>query len=162
MTAQTLARVTADDLTAQIAELIDEPDRVEDAPYEVLVECARRYLVAQQLRRQRRGVRNSEQYRSAAARHDEKTLAAVRLITTRMYEEVEEAVLSKYGNFLNLEFALPDGSTVRWADATAAQHEARAEYLEKLAAGNADTARLHRSAIRDLAAAGVDSLGRLS
>lgn len=149
-------------MSAQIAALIADPNGLADAPDEVVMECARRYLVGQQLRRQRRSVRDSEQYRSAVKRHDEKTLAAVRMITTRMYDEVEEAVLSKYANFLSLEFSLPDGSSVKWSEATAAQHEARAERLEKLAAGNADTARLHRSAIRDIAAAGVDTLGALT
>lgn len=155
-------RVPVSSMSAQIAALIADPDQLEDAPDEVVMECARRYLVSQQLRRQRRSVRDSEQYRSAVKKHDEKTLAAVRMITTRMYDEVEEAVLSKYSNFLSLEFSLPDGSTVKWSEATAAQHEARAEHLEKLAAGNAETARLHRSAIRDIAAAGVDTLGGLS
>lgn len=155
-------RVPVSSMSAQIAALIADPDQLEDAPDEVVMECARRYLVGQQLRRQRRSVRDSEQYRSAVKKHDEKTLAAVRMITTRMYDEVEEAVLSKYANFLSLEFSLPDGSSVKWSEATAAQHEARAEQLEKLAAGNADTARLHRSAIRDLQAAGVETLGGLS
>ena len=158
----TVAAFDARSLAARISELIAEPHLLDEAPQEVVLECARRYLIGQQLRRQRRSVRDSEQYRSAAKKHDEKTLAAVRMITTRMYEEVEEKVLSKYSNFLSLEFSLPDGSTVKWSEATAAQHEARAEHLEKLAAGNAETARLHRSAIRDIAAAGVETLGGLS
>ena len=150
------------DMTEEISALIADPSLIEDAPFDVVLECARRYVVGQSLRRQRRSVRDSEQYRSSVKRHEERTLAAVRLITTRMYEEVEEAVLTKYANFLDLEFALPDGSRVRWSEATAAQHEARAEHLEKLAAGNADTARLHRSAVRDLTANGVQTLGELS
>mgnify|MGYP000718724341 CR=1 FL=1 len=161
--AEVLGGTVADEgLAAQISALIVDPDRLDDAPYEVVVECARRYLIGQQLRRQRRSVRQSEQYRSTVTQIEQRTVAAVRLITTRMYDEVEGAVLSKYASFLSLNFSLPDGSSVRWSEATAVQHEARAEFLEMLAAGNADTARLHRSAIRDITAGGVDTLGGLS
>jgi hypothetical protein len=59
------------------------------------------------------------------------------------------------------EFALPDGSRVTWADATAAQHELRASQLEGLAAGDLATASIHRQAINDLRSAGVNNLSEL-
>lgn len=57
-----------------------------------------------------------------------------------------------------LEFKLPDGQRVEWGKATAAQHEARAQYLRAMMAGiGVDLAR-HERALKLLADEGVDCL----
>lgn len=58
-------------------------------------------------------------------------------------------------------FLLPDGTAVRWLEATAEQHDARAEWLESHAAAVMATADRHRVAAAEIRAAGVSCLADL-
>ena len=55
-------------------------------------------------------------------------------------------------------FALPNGERVTWGLASIEQHEARAAMLEVMAAGDLETASLHRAAVAEIRDAGGDSL----
>lgn len=153
-----LSEIRERELTEAIKELTEHTERLQFAPPEVVMECARRYLFTLAKQNARKSVRHSEQYIAEKAEIRARTIAKVRLIATDMAEAImnewEPAVLRS-------SFALPGGGVVRWSDATVEQHEARASYLENLAAGSIETARLHRRAIHDIAAAAVDSLGEI-
>lgn len=59
---------------------------------------------------------------------------------------------------LEVEFSLGDGTTATWGSATVEQHQKRADFLEKMAFGTAETAARHLAAIRMLSEAGVQRL----
>lgn len=59
-------------------------------------------------------------------------------------------------------FALGDGTSVTWGEATAAQHEERIALLERQVLGNVETIALHRQAIALLTEQGAICLGATS
>jgi len=59
---------------------------------------------------------------------------------------------------LETQFALGDGQVVTWGEATIEQHQQRADLLEKMAIGTAETSARHLAAIRMLSDAGVQKL----
>jgi hypothetical protein len=61
-----------------------------------------------------------------------------------------EVLLDLNKRLLKSAFALGDGTSVQWGEATKAQHEARLELLMKNVEGNLDTANRHRAAIEML------------
>lgn len=63
-------------------------------------------------------------------------------------------------DLLDSTFALPDGTRVRWADATVTQHEERAGFLEKQASENTKTASMHRRAVDDIRKTGAENLSK--
>ena len=77
--------------------------------------------------------------------------AAMRQFQESIRLEVTEELLAS-------TFALPDGTRVYWGEATAAQHEERAESLESMAAGTIETAGLHRRAVELIRSSGGENL----
>ncbi len=63
---------------------------------------------------------------------------------------------------LDSPFALGDGRTVMWGDATVEDHRGRVAMLTKHAAGTLESASRHKQAIDDLESAGVQTLRELA
>jgi len=77
-------------------------------------------------------------------------------------KEFEESVRLRVTNeLLATSFALYDGTTTTWGEATAVQHVARAEKLENQAEGFVVTAARHRAAADMIQRASVASLSQL-
>lgn len=55
-----------------------------------------------------------------------------------------------------------NGRTVSWGTATVSDHEKRAEFFERAAVGNAESAARHRRALADMASAAADCLNALA
>lgn len=86
--------------------------------------------------------------------------AAVSNSISRIVRENADKLLSDWlPALLDSTFALPDGTRVTWSDATVAQHEERAAWLEKTASANVETAGMHRRAVSDIRATGSLTLG---
>ena len=80
-----------------------------------------------------------------------------------MLESAKEVVrVEVLGELLDAEFALGDGTSVTWGDATVEQHEVRVEMLTKMAGGTIETAARHQSAIDHLREANATSLNDLA
>lgn len=148
----------------EVSELIDELiasgdiDAVESADSDVVLECARRYVFKAIAQRQRAQSRNRERYEKVREEANAKLRAKARMIVDDLARELHrEWSVSMLGS----TFSLPNGVQVSWADASVAQHEARASQLEGLAAGDLQTASIHRQAVADILAAGVSRLGDL-
>jgi hypothetical protein len=153
----TLVRDRQLELNAQIDELVTAgiAEAVFGASEDVVAECARRYVAAQIISRSRRGVRSREQ--SVKASEETKAIKASRI---RAYVSGIAADLRDEwtAELLADNFVLPNGQMVSWGNATIAQHETRAEFLEGLASGNAETAAIHRRASSDCLDAHVECL----
>lgn len=115
------------------------------------------WLKEQVRKRERRAARGAEaparRLHAATAAHER-----VAAISARIAEKARH----EWGDLLDASFALPTGERVTWRAATVEQHHERMAMLEVMAAGNLETAALHRAAIGDIEAAGVDSLGAIS
>ena len=138
--------------------LLGDIDGLDSADPGLLYECARRYLSAQMNVRNRRAVRGREQSVKVLEQSRAKTALRVRgVVETLRSELAAEWSLELLAD----KFVLPNGVWVSWADATVAQHEARAKFLEGQATGNVETAAIHRRAISDCLTARTDSLGQV-
>lgn len=82
------------------------------------------------------------------------TVSAVRQLAIN----IAANAVQNWTDILDLSFSLPDGATVVWGDATAEQHEFRAEALEDDAAGVIETAARHRLAAEEIRSAAVACL----
>lgn len=134
---------------------------LESMPRDVILECARRYIDSLSKLRRRADDRSREavaKFEMDTSNAKARLRAKANLITTELAKELHREWSAA---LLAGEFALPDGSRVTWAEATAAQHELRASQLEGLAAGDLATASIHRQAINDLRSAGVKTLSEL-
>ncbi|MDL9947771.1 hypothetical protein QSJ19_19745 [Gordonia sp. ABSL11-1] len=79
-----------------------------------------------------------------------------------LISEYEQSLRIKWTQeLLDSTFAMPDGTTVAWGDATIDQHQARITMLTKNIAANTEAASRHQRAIRDLETHGVASLRSL-
>jgi hypothetical protein len=145
------------ELNAQIDALVlaGDAEALLFASEDVVAECARRYVSAQIISRSRRSVRNREQFAKVREESKAVTASRVRDVVATLAADLREEWSAE---LLRDHFVLPDGSWVSWADATVAQHVERAEYLEGLASGNAETAAIHRRAVSDCLDAHVESL----
>ena len=63
---------------------------------------------------------------------------------------------------LDSGFALPDGTVVKWGDATVAEHTERLGMLTRNAEANIEAAARHQRAIEELRTAGADTLRNLA
>lgn len=80
----------------------------------------------------------------------------------RSIREFERELRLEWTNeLLAAGFALPDGTTTTWGDATIDQHRSRLEMLTANAVANADAAARHMKAIDEIEAAGCSSLNEL-
>ncbi|WP_202192807.1 hypothetical protein, partial [Bacteroides stercoris] len=101
-----------------------------------------------------------------SARADETTATARRERASRAVIErasliataIAEKATTNWGDLLHATFALPSGERVTWAAATIEQHEARATSLEVMAAGDLQTAALHREAVSTIRGAHTHNL----
>jgi hypothetical protein len=153
----TLVRDRQLELNSQIDALVmsGDAEALLFASEDVVAECARRYVAAQIISRSRRSVRNREQFVKVREESRALTASRVRDVVASLAADLREEWSAE---LLRDRFVLPDGSLVSWAEATVTQHKARAEYLEGLASGNAETAAIHRRAISDCMDAHVESL----
>lgn len=120
------------------------------AEHDVLVELARRYVVGEIARRNRKSSRAREQFAKVREGANEKLRAKVRV----MVDQLAADLRTEWDAALLLSFfSLPDGTRVQWLTATVPQHEARVKQLESLAAGDLHTASIHRRAVSDIQAA---------
>lgn len=112
----------------------------------------------------RRGVRDAErEVRSIAPR----PLVQIRPAARRTFAgatELQKQVAAERSShdwklLLNRSFTITrGGKVVTWGEATIAEHLERAEALERQGESIAHTASMHREAVRDCRAAGVDAL----
>lgn len=159
-TPMTLAQYEAQEVSEIIDELIasGDIDAVESAGSDVVLECARRYIFKAIAQRKRARSRNRERYEKVREEANAKLRAKARMIVDDLARELHSEWSA---SLLKATFSLPNGSQVSWADATTEEHEARAAQLEGLAAGDLQTAAIHRQAVADILAAGVSKLGDL-
>ena len=129
----------ADDTT--IAGRIMEELRVPARPTAVLLP-----VVAASVRLQRRGGTRSSERKAFGPAQD--------------LESCEDRVLARK-HLMSTAFPVEQGRFVSWADATVAEHEARIEFLTKLAGGIHATIDRHREAIRLITDGGVSCLADL-
>ena len=153
MTLIDITRTDAEEyMRTRIEELIVDGQNLE-ADYDVVLECARRYLATERNKRDRKSVRNVEIFHKTKAESRARRLANISVLTTARDADVLGWSLS----LLESTFRV-DGVQVSWANATVEQHERRALWLEAHAAGTLETARTHREAIADILAANQKTL----
>ena len=125
---------------------------------DVTQECARRYVDAEHRRYERNASRDVE--RSAKVRQEANTRLRERV--SGVVADLAAELLAEWNaDLLASSFAV-DGIRVTWQNATVDQHEARAQMLEGMAAGDLQTASIHRQAVHDIEALGVTTLGEVS
>ena len=124
---------------------------------DVTKECARRYVDEAH-----------RKYERAANRDVERTAKIRQEANLRLRERVSSIVAEmqadlevKWSAALLASSFVLNGIRVTWQDATVEQHEARALMLEGMASGDLQTAAIHRQAMHDITARGVDSLAGL-
>jgi hypothetical protein len=149
---ESLRQETAD----AIDELISrgEPDAVAEADMSVLVECARRYVSSAIEQRNRSVVRKRERRAVDTSAIDDALVARMRVAARDYADRAVQWTVE----LLESSFALPDGTRVRWGDATVSQHADRASALESQAASVVETAALHRQAIDAIRDRNVNTL----
>ena len=150
MTLIDITRTDAEEyMRTRIEELIID-GQILTADDDVVLECARRYVAREHARRDRGSSRTVETYHKITTERKAKLRARVRVLVNDLAGDV----LSGWAPELMAgTFALGDGTEVSFSDATIAQHEERASWLEAHAAGTMETAAIHRRAIADILAA---------
>lgn len=116
------------------------------------VDALKELVAAEIANIQRNMTRERERVVFAAASADTAAFAAAKVRTSEMRD--------RFAGLFRQSFAV-GGEHVMWGRATIAQHEARAEMLEKLAAGNLRTANQHREAAEVIRNGGVTCLEEL-
>lgn len=159
------------DLNAEIDALIRSGDAsaLDDAALNVLFECARRYLVREIAVKGRRLTRVQEQAVArvhgvdgeAITESRRRHIARVTGLSHRLNDEATKRVNAEWVALLAESFMV-NGTRVTWAEATVAQHETRAAFLDGLAAGNIETAAIHRAAVTACRDAHVDTLAEVT
>lgn len=139
---------------AEVERMIEAGELDPQASREALAYMAGQWLVEQVRKRERRRARSFERPATMPS-----TVAAVNRVSRRIAEQRRTA---SWAHLFDESFALPNGDRVTWRDATVAQHEARASMLEVMAAGDLETAALHRSAVTDISTAGTQTLGGIA
>lgn len=144
-----------------LTELIEDYPKldVRNLDADVLVEIADRWLRAEYSKRVRATARQLERTNQRVDIVD----AALANAVNRIARDAASRIINEWApSLLAQTFTLPNGRTVRWGEATAAEHEARASQLEKHASGVIQTAALHRRALSDIQASGGKSLNELT
>jgi hypothetical protein len=122
-----------------------------------LADKQERDLIKRELKEDR-DQRFDDESRQRMKELNDRHFAQMRAIT----DEFERELRIKWtSELLDSPFALGDGTSVKWGDATVAQHEARADALIKHAAGTAESAARHRKAITDLTQSGARNLRQM-
>jgi len=138
---------------AEVARMIEAGELSPTASAKALRFMAARWLAGQVRQRERRMARRGES--GVRVNRSDEAVAAAREAATSFAARLEV----DWPALFDKVFALPDGSRVTWGAATGAQHEARAAMLEIMAAGDIETAALHRAAVAEIARNGGDTLG---
>lgn len=112
------------------------------------------WLAAQVRKRERYAARRNE-----VGRHATRASAAMLATVERVSQTIAARRGADWAHLFDRDFALPGGGRVSWRDATVEQHVKRAVMLEVMAAGDLETAALHRQAIADIRSAGAYNLG---
>ena len=131
------------------------PDAVPPIPRNTQRELARRWLFEHARHAERQAARPVE--RSAT-----QGIAAAQIVVEEVNRAVTRIVDSEqtiWPELFGRTFALPSGEDVAWEDATIPQHELRIAQLEQNAAGNLQTAALHRRAVNVILSAHAATLG---
>ena len=127
----------------------------EDA--DVTQECARRYVDEAHRKYERAANRDVERSAKVRQEANARLRENVRGIVTEMAAEQK----AEWNSAILASSFVLNGIRVKWQDATVDQHEARAVMLESMAAGDLQTAALHRQAMHDILERGVASLAGL-
>lgn len=146
--------VSATDL-AEVEKMIEAGVLDPCATRSALEYMAGRYLAEEVRKRERSAARRDET--TATARRERASRAVIErasLIATA----IAEKATTNWADLLQATFALPSGERVTWATATIEQHEARATSLEVMAAGDLQTAALHREAVSTIRGAHTHNL----
>lgn len=83
-------------------------------------------------------------------------------IQALLEQQADNIRLELTTEFLSAQFAIGDGRTVSWGDATVEDHLERIELLKSNAAGNMLTASRHLAAIRTITAQNAECLGDIA
>ena len=124
-------------------------------PRNVERELARRWLFEHARNVERKTARAVERQATRGITAETIVLEEVNRAVTRIVENEETIWPELFGH----TFPLPNGEDVTWEDATISQHELRISQLEQNAAGNLQTAALHRRAVNVILDAHVATLG---
>lgn len=90
----------------------------------------------------------------ANSRYLDRVSSLIRSFSDELRMEWTEELLSS-------SFAVGDGTTTTWRDATTQQHQERVDMLSRQAGATIETAARHQKAIDTLRSAGADTLGAL-
>lgn len=101
-----------------------------------------------------RDAQYAEEMREIDERRDAKIASIMKDWSTQLRAEWTEELL-------NSGFALPDGQTVLWGDATIEQHEARRNQFMDNARANIEGAARHEAAIETLRSSGAETLRQM-
>ena len=155
MTLIDITRTDAEEyMRARIEELIVEGE-ILVADDDVVFECARRYVLIEHNKRNRKSSRSVESYYKFKAERS----ANLRTKMSALVDSMADDHISGWApELLAGTFAVGDGTVVSFADATIEQHEARASRLESQAKGTFQTASIHRRAIAECIAANQPTL----
>lgn len=141
---------------AEVERMVEAGAVDPNASHRALLYMASRFIAEEVRKRERSAARANE---SAAAVHRAQASAEVLKRAQQIASSVAAKAHTDWALLLDSTFALPSGERVTFAAATAEQHELRAVALEAMAAGDLQTAGLHREAISVIERAGVDTLG---
>jgi len=130
----------------------------EDEDQEVIKECARRYVDAEHRRYERHANRDVER----AFKVRQEANAKLRERVSEIVTELSANLLAEWSADLLKSSFILNGVRVTWQDATVDQHEARALMLEGMAAGDMQTASIHRQAVHDIKALKVTTLAQVA
>ena len=159
MTAQPSAFEALED---RINAIIESGEHLTFDDEDVTEECARRYIDTERRKRERNLRRIVEQTAKVNEEIRGRLRAKVSLRLNGIVDEIRTELAAEWSpDLLASSFALKDGVRVTWGDATFDQHEEYAVMMEGLAAGDLHTAAIHRQAMHDIKARGVESLAEL-
>jgi len=144
-------------LEERIIAIIESGHLTYEDDEEVTRECARRYVDMEHRRYERNASRDVE--RTYKVRQEAN--AKLRERVSGIVAELSADLLSEWKPDLLASSFILNGVRVTWANATVDQHEARALMLEGMAAGDLQTASIHRQAVHDILAGHVTTLAGL-
>lgn len=125
---------------------------------DLIRECARRYVAIEHRKFMRSSARGVERLAKVKQDTGRQAFDVVRAALG----EIEAGLREDWSEELLASTFVVGGVRVTWENATVDQHEARAEMLEGMAAGDLQTASIHRRAVHDIREVGVFSLGEVS
>lgn len=137
------------DILDEVENMIEAGALSRSASREALEYMASKYLAEELRHRTRENARNLETEARMAARaaRPERSAHVIAEKMSQVASWIAQETHTNWTMLLDKTFALPTGEQVTWAAATVEQHEYRATSLEIMAAGDLQTAALHREAV---------------